>query len=126
MCKITLEEFGKRLKDIRESLGITQCELAEKTGIYQATISIVEGGKSASFKVLIPMLCYYSQYVYLNYLFSENFQIVKIENIHKPNIGSVIKTILEEGMAGFNDDLNNANKNLQQYIEQAKNLVSEV
>ena len=126
MCNITLEEFGRRLKDIRESLGITQCELAEKTGVYQATISIVESGKSASFKVLIPMLCYYSQYIYLNYLFSENFQILKIDNIQKPNIGSVIKTLLEEGMTVFNKELEDANKNLQQYIEQAKNLVSEV
>lgn len=38
----------KSVREIRESLGMTQVELAEKSGITQATISDIERGKVKS------------------------------------------------------------------------------
>ncbi|WZU02649.1 helix-turn-helix domain-containing protein [Erysipelothrix sp. D19-032] len=37
-------EFGKKLKDARKSIGLTQSQLAEKTGFSQNTISNWENG----------------------------------------------------------------------------------
>lgn len=39
------EEIGAQLKAIRESQGMTQQELADKTGMIRTTISKIESGK---------------------------------------------------------------------------------
>ena len=80
---ISLEELGKRLMQVRECLGLTQKELAEMFNKTQNTISLIENGKSASINTLLPLLSFYSQHIYLNHLFSENFEIIKIDNITK-------------------------------------------
>jgi len=36
--------MGYKIKDIRESLGLTQEELAEKSGVSRGTISALENG----------------------------------------------------------------------------------
>lgn len=36
--------MGYKIKDIRESLGMTQEELAEKSGVCRSTISALENG----------------------------------------------------------------------------------
>jgi len=38
-------EFSDRLKSLRESAGLTQAELAERTGMAQANVSLLESGK---------------------------------------------------------------------------------
>ena len=39
-----------RLKDVREKNGITQEELAEKSGVSRATISLIENGRAECVK----------------------------------------------------------------------------
>ena len=39
------DEFGKRMKAARKELGLTQVELAEKTGLFQTQITDYEKGK---------------------------------------------------------------------------------
>lgn len=42
--------MGFRLKEIREKHGLTQEELARKSGISRVTISMIESGKSSCVK----------------------------------------------------------------------------
>ena len=99
---ISLEELGKRLMQVRECLGLTQKELAEMFNKTQNTISLIENGKSASINTLLPLLSFYSQHIYLNHLFTENFEIIKIDNLYKNNIGGVIQSVLKEGFTKYN------------------------
>ena len=39
------QKIGSQLKALRESAGLTQSEMAEKTGLQRANIARVEGGK---------------------------------------------------------------------------------
>ncbi len=39
------QKIGSQLKALREKAGITQSEMAEKTGLQRANIARVEGGK---------------------------------------------------------------------------------
>lgn len=123
---ITFEELGKRLMQIREYLGMTQKELADMFNKTQNTISLIENGKSASVNTLLPLLSFYSKHVYLNYLFSENFQIIPIDSLLKNNMGSVVQSVLEEGYKTYNEQLQTANNNLKSYLDKASDLVSEL
>lgn len=122
---ISLEELGRRLMQIRECLGLTQKELADKFNKTQNTISLIENGKSASINTLLPLLSFYSQHIYLNHLFSENFQIIKIDNLYKSNIGGVVQSVLDEGFRKYNEEMGAANNNLKTYLDQAKELVQD-
>lgn len=42
--------MGFRLKEVREKHGLTQEELARKSGISRVTISMIESGKSSCVK----------------------------------------------------------------------------
>lgn len=123
---ISLEELGQRLMQVRECLGLTQKELAEMFNKTQNTISLIENGKSASINTLLPLLSFYSQHIYLNHLFSENFEIIKIDNLYKNNIGGVIQSILKEGFTKYNEELQTANNNLKTYLDQASDLVNDL
>lgn len=52
-------EFGERLKAAREAAGLTQEELAKKSGVKQGTISKIERGDSDSstFTVQLAIAC---------------------------------------------------------------------
>ena len=39
------QKIGSQLKALRESAGLTQSQMAEKTGLQRANIARVEGGK---------------------------------------------------------------------------------
>ena len=123
---ISLKELGKRLMMIRENLGLTQKELADKFQKTQNTISLMENGKSASLNTLLPILCYYSQFVYLNYLFSKDFQIIKIDNLYKNNIGGVVQGILNEAYITYTKDMGEANDKLKTYLDKASDLVNDI
>ena len=43
--KLTFVEIGKRLKEARESSGLTQSDVEEMTGINRVTISNIERGQ---------------------------------------------------------------------------------
>ena len=40
-----METFKDRLKELREEKGISQSQLAKETGLNQASISLLEGGR---------------------------------------------------------------------------------
>jgi len=45
MSRDIVERFGERVRQLRESKGISQIALAEKMGVEQPGISLVENGK---------------------------------------------------------------------------------
>jgi putative transcriptional regulator len=51
-----LETLGKRLKESRLRMNLTQRELAEHAGISLFTVTQIENGKSVSFSMIISVL----------------------------------------------------------------------
>jgi transcriptional regulator with XRE-family HTH domain len=70
-------EFGKRIKQIRQFLGLTQHQVAESLHVQTPAITNMEGGKGGSSGTLYYLLKFYAQYVYIDTLFDENFEIIK-------------------------------------------------
>ena len=53
-----MESFGKHIKELRRSLGLTQPQFAEKLGTTQSEISLIERGAT---EISLPRAARYAQ-----------------------------------------------------------------
>ena len=93
MYNITLPILGTRLKQIREHIGYSQAQLAEQLNCKQNAISNLELGKGGSLKLLFQVLNFYSNYVFIDLIFSEKFYLIsntEEDEAQKANYNSVI------------------------------------
>ena len=58
-----LIEFGRRIKEVRTYMKLTQKDVAEKLGITQITVSRMEQGRDVSGRKLMQFLDFYSHYI---------------------------------------------------------------
>ncbi len=65
--------LGKRLKEIRLQLGLTQKELAAVTQLNQSVISRVENGEEVYASVLLAILHFYQSKISIDNLFAHDF-----------------------------------------------------
>ena len=71
-----LNILGDRLKKIRESLELSQIDVASNVDCYQNAISNLELGKGGSITLFLQLISYYSQFVYIDMLFADNFYFI--------------------------------------------------
>ena len=145
MYTITKEELGNRLKKVRLFLSITQTELKDNIGCSQVAISRMESGQGMAYELFIKTLCFYSQYIYIDSLFQEKFQIVSIDNIDgekdilKSNVNTMAKGMIKDAICHyqksisdlskeisetFNNGMQRFNEELSEKIEKSSNLLS--
>lgn len=145
MYTITKEELGNRLKKVRLFLSITQTELKDNIGCSQVAISRMESGQGMAYELFIKTLCFYSQYIYIDSLFQEKFQIVSIDNIDgekdilKSNVNTMAKGMIKDAISHyqksisdlskeisetFNNGIQRFNEELSEKIEKSSNLLS--
>ena len=99
MYNITLPILGTRLKQIREHIGYSQAQLAEQLNCKQNAISNLELGKGGSLKLLFQVLNFYSNYVFIDLIFSEKFYLIsntEEDEAQKANYNSVIIEIIDK------------------------------
>lgn len=99
MYNITLPILGTRLKQIREHIGYSQAQLAEQLNCKQNAISNLELGKGGSLKLLFQVLNFYSNYVFIDLIFSEKFYLIsntEEDEAQKANYNSVIIEIIRQ------------------------------
>lgn len=145
MYIVSKEELGNRLKKVRLFLSITQMELKDSIGCSQVAISRMESGQGMAWELFIKTLCFYSQYIYIDSLFQEKFQIVSINGIDgekgilKSNVNTMAKSMIKEAIshyqvslsdltkeasATFSNGIEQLNKELSEKIEKSSNLLS--
>lgn len=145
MYTITKEELGNRLKKVRLFLSITQTELKDNIGCSQVAISRMESGQGMAYELFIKTLCFYSQYIYIDSLFQEKFQIVSIDNIDgekdilKSNVNTMAKGMIKDAISHyqksisdlskeisetFNNGMQRFDEELSEKIEKSSNLLS--
>ena len=78
------KELGRRLQAVRQKLGLTQSDVADKIGVSYLSISRMERGDSVSSSTLMKVLDLYSPDVSLNALFADNFP-ENVEDVFKEN-----------------------------------------
>lgn len=144
MYTITKEELGNRLKQIRLFLSITQMELKDTIDCSQVAISRMESGQGVAWEMFIKVLCYYSNYIYIDSLFQEKFQIVAIngeveKEIFKSNVNAMameminnaishyqksLSDLTKEVSETFNNEIQKLNQELTTKLEKPANLIS--
>lgn len=132
MYTVTKKELGLRLKQIRIYLSLSQQELKDKININQATVSRMEDGSGISWENFIKILSYYSQFIYIDSLFQENFQIISIdgnnngeEKVFKSNITSIISKMITDAVADYSKKSTINFEDLNEKIAQALQLLSD-
>lgn len=126
MYNITLPILGTRLKQIREHIGYSQAQLAEQLNCKQNAISNLELGKGGSLKLLFHVLNFYSNYVFIDLIFSEKFYLISNEEedeAQKANYNSVIIEIIRQSEKNYEDAMSNAKKELEANLQKAINLL---
>ena len=126
MYNITLPSLGTRLKQIREHIGYSQAQLAEQLNCKQNAISNLELGKGGSLKLLFQVLNFYSNYVFIDLIFSEKFYLIsntEEDEAQKANYNSVIIEIIRQSEKNYEDAMSNAKKELEANLQKAINLL---
>lgn len=126
MYNITLPILGTRLKQIREHIGYSQAQLAEQLNCKQNAISNLELGKGGSLKLLFKVLNFYSNYVFIDLIFSEKFYLIsntEEDEAQKANYNSVIIEIIRQSEKNYEDAMSNAKKELEANLQKAINLL---
>ena len=126
MYNITLPILGTRLKQIREHIGYSQAQLAEQLNCKQNAISNLELGKGGSLKLLFQVLNFYSNYVFIDLIFSEKFYLIsntEEDEAQKANYNSVIIEIIRQSEKNYEDAMSNAKKELEANLQTAINLL---
>lgn len=126
MYNITLPILGTRLKQIREHIGYSQAQLAEQLNCKQNAISNLELGKGGSLKLLFQVLNFYSNYVFIDLIFSEKFYLIsntEEDEAQKANYNSVIIEIIRQSEKNYEDAMSNAKKELEANLQKAFNLL---
>lgn len=126
MYNITLPILGTRLKQIREHIGYSQAQLAEQLNCKQNAISNLELGKGGSLKLLFQVLNFYSNYVFIDLIFSEKFYLIsntEEDEAQKANYNSVIIEIIRQSEKNYEDAMSNARKELEANLQKAINLL---
>ncbi len=129
MYNITLPILGTRLKQIREHIGYSQAQLAEQLNCKQNAISNLELGKGGSLKLLFQVLNFYSNYVFIDLIFSEKFYLIsntEEDEAQKANYNSVIIEIIRQSEKNYEDAMSNAKKELEANLQKAINLLQPV
>ena len=126
MYNITLPILGTRLKQIREHIGYSQAQLAEQLNCKQNAISNLELGKGGSLKLLFQVLNFYSNYVFIDLIFSEKFYLIsntEEDEAQKANYNSVIIEIIRQSEKNYEYAMSNAKKELEANLQKAINLL---
>ena len=126
MYNITLPILGTRLKQIREHIGYSQAQLAEQLNCKQNAISNLELGKGGSLKLLFQVLNFYSNYVFIDLIFSEKIYLIsntEEDEAQKANYNSVIIEIIRQSEKNYEDAMSNAKKELETNLQKDINLL---
>lgn len=126
MYNITLPVLGTRLKQIREHVGYSQAQLAEQLNCKQNAISNLELGKGGSLKLLLQVLNFYSNYVFIDLIFSEKFYLIsntEEDEAQKANYNSVIIEIIRQSEKNYEEAVSKAKKELEANLQKAINLL---
>ena len=122
--KLDMKELGRRFKQIRQHLGLTQTEEANQLGTSQLMIYRTEKGESILSPLLLSTILFYSKSVSLEALFSKNFDI-EDERVFDKNyaLNSIVKAKLDVLRDDILTKLQGIEEDIKNELDSAINLL---
>ncbi len=110
MSDFNIKIMGQRLREIRKDLGLTQVDLAGQLGVAQSMVSKVEKGLPVLSPVAIGYLFYISQRCNINYLMSDQFDIMDKEALY--DVSYSLNSIARAKIEVLQEELDKINKEM--------------
>ena len=121
---IDVKEVGRRIKLVRQRLGMTQVKIAEELGTSQLMVFRMEKGENVLSPFFLSMLMFYSQYISLDGLLAKKFDIDD-ESLFSKNfsLNSIVKAKLSLLREEVLTQLDVAKKKIGEDLEESINLL---
>ena len=94
--------MGRRFKQIRRKIGMSQTEVGEKLGTTQLMVFRVEKGENVLSPLFLDMMLFYSQYISFDALLANHFDI-EDESLFNKNFE--VNKIVKEKLAVLRENL---------------------
>lgn len=118
------ERIGKRLKQVRQYLLMTQQQVGEATAIPVITISKIEHDKSVNSDSFIQLLLFYSNYISVDFLLATDFNLADADRYAKSfSLNSIVKAKIQLIRQGLDKELDNIRKNCLQQLSDTEELL---
>lgn len=118
------EKLGKRLKNVRRYLMMTQQEVAEQTDISVITISKIEHDKVVNSDSFLRLLLFYSNYISADFLFAKDFNVADADNYTKSfSLNTIVKAKIEVIREEFEKELSKLKSEYIQMLTETANLL---
>ena len=118
------EKLGKRLKNVRRYLMMTQQEVAEQTDISVITISKIEHDKVVNSDSFLRLLLFYSNYISADFLFAKDFNVAEADNYTKSfSLNTIVKAKIEVIREEFEKELSKLKSEYIQKLTETANLL---
>lgn len=112
---VTVKEIGKRLKLVRQKLGLSQSEVAKEINSSQLTISKVERGENVLSSSFLSILLFYSKSVNIDFLLKKEFDPSN-ELLLNKNFSA--NSVVKQKLSGLQSDLNIKIDDLKKHYEE--------
>lgn len=119
------EQFGKRLKSLREILKLSQAEVGERLSVPQTYIYRLENGNKVNSDFFIKVLSFYGQYVSMDRLFNEKLSVMEIcqDGLNSPT-SDLLKNRAAQVQASVNELLDQCEKEVSGKLEELRKRVN--
>lgn len=118
------EKLGKRLKNVRRYLMMTQQEVAEQIDISVITISKIEHDKVVNSDSFLRLLLFYSNYISADFLFAKDFNVADADNYTKSfSLNTIVKAKIEVIREEFEKELSKLKSEYIQKLTETANLL---
>ena len=120
---VDVKEMGRRMKLVRQRLGMTQTEVGEQLGTTQLMVYRIEKGENILSPLFLAMLLFYSQSVSLDGLLAKNFDIEDESLFTKSySLNSIVKARLNEMKDDILGQMAKTQEELKEQLESTINL----
>lgn len=113
----TINDIGRRIKEVRNYLLMTQQQMSDASGVSVLAISKIEHGKQTTSVALLKIISFCSNYISLDFLFAKDFSITDAANYTKSfSMNTVVKARLDMIRGDMNSSLEKTRKQLEQQL----------
>ena len=126
MYNLSTTDLGQRLRVIREFIGLSQSQLAENVGCRQTAISNLENGQGGSISVLLSILSFFSDYVFIDCIFKEKFILIsdkRKEEAKRSSYDTIVAELIRESEKDLEIKMQEALNSHKEHLQKAIDLL---